>query len=122
MNMLPSSRPKITFTEIEAMIKKEYPLYEIPEILFIGIRGYYKDTMGEAGSNDRKLYDDAIFIMTPTQLFSFNGNTDPGAFKPGIANLKAGIWPVYKFDMHNGKYMALCQRAGKVTVIRDGTG
>ena len=27
---------------------------------------------------------------------------------------------MHKFDLHKGKYLALCQRAGEVTVTRDG--
>jgi hypothetical protein len=30
------------------------------------------------------------------------------------------LWRVHKLDLHAGKYLALCQRAGEVTVIRDG--
>ena len=37
-----------------------------------------------------------------------------------MATLKPGAWFVHKFALHKGKYMALCQRAGNVTVIRDG--
>ncbi len=38
----------------------------------------------------------------------------------GTAILKAGQYvDVYAIDKHRGKYYALCQRNGKVTVIRD---
>ena len=43
-----------------------------------------------------------------------NGN------KKGCAILKAGQYRgVYKIDKHRGKYAALCQRLGKVSVYRD---
>jgi lysozyme len=37
-----------------------------------------------------------------------------------MATLKTGIWFVHRFDLHRGKYLALCQRAGDVSVTRDG--
>ena len=37
-----------------------------------------------------------------------------------MASLKPGAWFVHKFDQHRGKYLALCQRLGPVTVVRDG--
>ena len=117
--ILPASKPKMTRQELKELIRKAHPDYTIPDIAFVGVRGYYKNTMGKVGINDRCLYDDAIFILTNEEFLSFNGNCDPGAFRPGIANLKAGIWPVYKFDLHKGLYLALCQRGGTVTVLRD---
>jgi lysozyme len=92
----------------------------------LGVRGYYRNTMGERGKNDRRLYDDAIFIVTPERVYSFNANTDPGAFYKGIASLKAGEY-LYKIGIHGlskpkaFQYRALIQ-AGPVTVARDGVG
>lgn len=40
----------------------------------------------------------------------------------GVAILKAGQYRgCWKLDMHRGKYLALCQREGVVTVYRDNT-
>ena len=38
-----------------------------------------------------------------------------------MASLNPGVWPVYRLDLHAGKYLAVCQRAGPVVVTRDGT-
>lgn len=38
----------------------------------------------------------------------------------GAAILCPGQYPVYRLDVHNGKYRALCQRRGPVRVYRDG--
>ena len=38
-----------------------------------------------------------------------------------MAKLKPGAWFVHIFDKHKGQYLALCQRRGDVTVVRDGT-
>lgn len=53
--------------------------------------------------------------------------TDPGLHwinhplnTDGCAILVPGQYKAYKIDHHNGKYEALCQRAGKVKVYRDG--
>lgn len=92
----------------------------------LGVRGYYLNSMGEPGVNDRKIYDDAIILYSPTVHASFNANTDPGAFAKHIANLCPGKW-LYKIGIHGlnkpveKQYKALVQ-AAKVTVKRDGEG
>lgn len=126
---MPAARPRLSAAELAAKLapfalnREEHPL------VVVGIRGYYRDTMGAPAVNDRGMYDDALFIDTPDVFAAFNGNTDPSRFRPGsgfgeatkgIASLNPGVWIVYRFDQHNGKYLALCQRAGKVTVTRDG--
>lgn len=93
----------------------------------LGVRGYYRDTMGAKGKNDRAIYDDALFLVGPTFFGAFNANTDPGAYRrghgsgssKGMASLKPDVYRVHKLDLHKGQYEALCQRAGKVTVYRD---
>ncbi len=120
--IIPATKPQISREEVLELLKNAHPDFTIPNLLFIGIRGYYQDSMGKPGKNDRNIYDDAIIIMGKDEFLTFNGNTDPSAFKKAIASLKPGIWPVYKFDLHKGQYLALCQRGGAVTVIRDETG
>jgi lysozyme len=74
------------------------------------------------------MYDDALFLVSPEAFVAFNANTDPSGYRKGrgtgagkgMASLNPGVWPVYRFDLHNGQYLALCQRAGTVTVTRDG--
>lgn len=119
---VPTKRPQITKDELLEMIREAHPDFEIPPFFTCGIRGYYEDTMGEPGKNDRGIFDDAIFIVGKEEFHAFNGNTDPSVYKLAIASLKPGVWPVYKFDMHKGQYLALCQRGGNVTVVRDGKG
>ncbi len=129
---LPGSKPKMTQEKLAEKLapfnldRTKYPL------IVVGIRGYYKDTMGVSGVNDRGIYDDAIFIDTPDTFAAFNGNTDPSKHKPGsgfgegkgMAKLKPGAWFAHKLDFHGSKvfgpYRAICQRLGKVTVTRDG--
>lgn len=118
--MVPKSKPKLTTEALYKMLerleidRKKYPL------VIVGIRGYYKDSMGKAGVNDRGIYDDAIFVDSPNVTAAFNGNCDPSTTKPGMANLKAGVYYAHNFGKHRGKYLALVQRMGTVIVIRDG--
>lgn len=120
------TRPLISKEEVDKIIKfYNIDLDKYPLIIF-GIRGYYLDSKGAKGKNDRGIFDDAIGIYSRDTFRVFNGNTDPSAqFKKGLAMLKEGFYPVYKFDTHRGsksQYPAICQRLGDVTVIRDGVG
>lgn len=123
MKMIPSSTPKL-LAEIAEQKLVACGLDPSKEICLLGIRGYYLDTMGDAGKNDRGIYDDAMFIVGPEIFVSFNANLDPSAFRKHIASLKAGTW-TYKLGIHGlskakaKQYEALVQGA-KVTVARDG--
>ena len=111
--------------ELMELLRKANPNIGLLKFAIVGIRGYYKKTMGNPTKNDRAIYDDAMFLITDNELHSFNANCDPSKYDKGIANLKAGVWACYQFDIHGGKvsqYPAICQRKGKVTVIRDGKG
>lgn len=78
------------------------------------------------------LFDDHITISFKDetgkwQFYCWNGTTDPGKKgvqqyhnKKGVARLVPGQYrSTWMIDKHQGKYYALCQRAGNVTVYRD---
>lgn len=128
MPTTPGERPRLSSAELRNRIapfgidRSRYP------VVVVGIRGYYKNSMGAPGVNDRGIYDDALFIESPQIMVAYNGNTDPASYRAGsgtgstkgMATLNPGAWFVHRFDKHKGQYLALCQRAGPVNVTRDG--
>ena len=93
--MLPPSRPQQAKSKTQALLSKARVS---DAVALVGIRGYYRDTMGTAGKNDVGLYDDAAFLITPQGMLSFNFNTDPSrlGWNPGVgkpfAVLRPGLW------------------------------
>ncbi len=122
--MKPNSIPKMNREGLIKAVHSKHPNHVFKGLTIIGIRGYYSNSMGKKGVNDRAMYDDAMFLLTDNELHAFNANCDPSAYRKGIASLVPNVYEnVYKFDRHNGSkgsYPAICQRLGKVTVLRDG--
>lgn len=122
MTMLPSGKPQL---KIDGVLKLLEPFnISTTPVRLLGIRGYYKDTMGKPGVNDVGIYDDALFIVAPNGLLlSYNANTDPSRMQPHVAVLKPGGPYLYKIGLHGVSgphpYTALRQH-GRVTVLRDG--
>lgn len=115
------TQPKLTQADAQVILNK-FSL--IDAVIVLGIRGYYKTTMGNPVKNDRGIYDDALFIISPDIYAAFNANTDPSIYRPHIASLKEGVWRYAPGIHHIGKpnaYPAFVQ-AAKVTVLRDGEG
>lgn len=118
---IPNSRPKMS----KADVLKELSAFELDAypVKLLGIRGYYKTTMGNPLKNDRGIYDDAIFIVAPDMFASFNANTDPSINRTGIATLTAPQVILYKVGMHgiSGKNprQAFRQASFGITVTRD---
>jgi hypothetical protein len=122
-------KPKISRAEFIALIGEHYNELSSYGLFIAFIRGYRKNTMGKPGVNDRGIYDDAVAIFTNDAYYTFNANVDPQSYrkgegfgdKKGIASIVAGVvFKCWKLDYHKNKYLALCQRLGPVTVMRDG--
>jgi len=117
------------FAVMAAAVKvwvKAYPDELLPPMFVCGIRGYYRDTMGAKGKNDRGIYDDAIFVVGPETFAAFNANTDPSRYRPGVASLISGVHP-YKPGNHGiskpgGGYPAFRPntKGEALPVMRDG--
>lgn len=118
------TRPKITQPELETKFNIGLP---VGKVMLIGIRGYYKDTMGKPGENDRGIYDDCMCVSWPDGFVTFNANTDPSVYRKGIAKLKPGTYPYKKGKHHITSptgYMALrpATEGEELPVTRDGEG
>jgi len=88
MRIIPKSTPQAKVREIAKLIPKN--IAENYSVVIVGVRGYYLDTMGEKGKNDRGIYDDAIFVIAPDCFVAFNANTDPSVFRRNVSSLKPG--------------------------------
>ena len=71
--LVPSEKPRLSSSELRAMLvpyaidRTKYP------IVVVGIRAYYRNSMGAPGVNDRGIYDDAIFIDTVQATAAWSG-------------------------------------------------
>lgn len=117
--MLPAAKPKMTREDV----LKELIAFQADQVRLLGIRGYYK-SMGDPTKNDRGIYDDAVFIISPRLFKSFNFNADPSSERLGIASLVAPqtIW--YKEGLHGisgaNPRQAFRQDSFGIQVLRDG--
>lgn len=123
MNLLPARRPQILRDQIRALVSEaRIPLSPDNQVVVVAVRGYYADSLGKPGENDRGFYDDALFIVAPDYFEAFNANTDPSVYRNGIATLIPGVWR-YQPGLHGvsrgNPYPAFVQ-AQAVTVLRDG--
>ncbi len=129
MSKIPPKKPQLKEREILALLKNRGIIMFNHPVLLLGIRGYYKNSMGEVGKNDRGIYDDAlIWVIRDKGVMAFNGNCDPSKYRKGflfgvekgMASLNEGIWK-YQTGIHNGKIPhAAFRQYDKVKVTRDG--
>ena len=98
MSLLPDTRPKLPENRVREILAQHGIPTAAEPVAILGVRGYYRDTMGTAGKNDVGLYDDAAFLITPQGMLAFNFNTDPSrlGWNPGVgkpfAVLRPGLW------------------------------
>lgn len=124
--MIPKSRPNLdreTVRRYLAFAAQSFSIVLPEGVLVLAIRGYYLDSQGKAGANDRGIYDDAIVVVSPAHCAAYNANTDPSRQRHGMAVLKPGTWS-YKPGIHGlskpvtQRYPAFVQDM-PVTVVRD---
>lgn len=130
--MVPPSTPKVALEKVIRLItaKRKDPkwadvLLAKDQVVLVGVRAYYLDTMGAPGKNDRGIYDDALIVVSPGGFMTFNANVDPSVFRKGIATLPLGVYR-YKPGLHGisrgNPYPAFVPaNPGKITpATRDG--
>ena len=96
------------------------------KVAVVAIRGYYLDSMGKRGANDRSIYDDAMFIVHPNGIERYQANTDPNGYRKGhgtgsqkgMAMLKTGIH-IFGKGLHKG--VQAFRQCEPFTVVRDGS-
>jgi len=130
--MIPASRPKASRQTVEVAALRAWKAAghkaeDFPATYVFACRAYYEDSMGKPDQNDVGIYDDAIFIVTPTHFSAWNANTDPSRYgwNSGagkfMARLKPGVWWFrrlkHKMRSPSG-YMAFGQGSDVVTVER----
>jgi hypothetical protein len=111
---------------VAAMLRNGYRVFDGPRDLNLNIVAVRK-TGAKVDEYGCKIHVFWRFEGKVTHL-SWAATTYPGSHylitkllnSAGAAILAPGQWPVYKLDIHNGKYKALCQRRGPVRVYRDG--
>lgn len=130
--MLPKAKPQNPYQTVVKNLNKSLKKFQHSEwdknelILFLCV-GYYRDSMGVKGVNDRRIFDDAMFVLSNTCFQSFNCNADPNGRRPGrgfgrgkgMGNIANGVWrDSWRIGTHRGSYPALVQ-AEKIDIWRD---
>ena len=118
IKFVPPLKPKYSIAEAMTRLE-ENNISKVFAVL--GLRGFFADADSDV-KNRIGVYDDAIFLVTPTLYLGFNANTDPSKERPGMATLNVGTW-AYRLGIHGlskpveKQYEALVQ-AKPVTVTR----
>ena len=127
MSQYPAKRPALPPSDVRKILKAHDIEVDnkTHKVAVLGIRGYYQDSVGAVGKNDRGVYDDAAWICSDSRCYPFNFNTDPSAWRTGIATLKANA--TYRFIPGKHKISsptgyAAFRQFGQFTVTRDGQG
>ncbi len=118
-----------TRQQIEKAVKsKKYLWFNSNKDYDVNIVGIRTSNTGKKVTN---VFDDFLTISFRIdgvwQYFIWNATTEPGKkgmlegkANGGVARLVPGQYrAVWEIDKHQGKYEALCQRKGDVTVYRD---
>lgn len=111
-------RPKAKREWVETLIRDAG---YTDKLAIVGRRGYFHDLGRDRDRNDLGIYDDAIFLITPTVFLGFNANTDPSKGVKGQAILMPGRY-LYTRGPHplaKPNYPALRQ-AQAVSILRVG--
>jgi lysozyme len=130
---IPKNRPQQdrdwVVCELNKFLKKEKALdaWDGKELIIFGMEGYFLDSMGGKGKNDRSIVDDAIALISGDFFAIFNANLDPNGYRPGhghggskgMGSIHYGVHrKAYQIGKHKSIYPALRQ-VGEIIVRRD---
>lgn len=96
-------------------------------LVLFGLEGYYLNSIGEKGKNDRNTFDDVIAVISERMFLTVNANLDPTNRKEGhgsnrekgMATIHYGVHEdAYAIGPHRSIFPAIRQ-VGKVIVRRD---
>lgn len=116
-------QPRLPESEVRAILDANG--VDQKHVSVLAIRGYYLDSIGRRGVNDRGVYDDAHFIWWPDGMAAFLANTDPSGYRKGhgkgankgMAMIAPGVW-TYGTGLHKGTLAF--RQCEPFLVIRDG--
>lgn len=69
-------------------------------VVLLAVRGYFRDSMGKVGENDKGIFDDAAFLVSPRGVWAYNFNVDPSRDRKRIAQYKAPQAVSFKQGIH----------------------
>lgn len=120
------SSPRISHDEVTKILTANG--CDLSKCCWLSIRGYYLDSKGVVGKNDRNEWDDAWCLYSPQHgLMTYRANTDPTGYRPGSgtgsskgrASLAPGVW-LYGAGHHKGR--PAFRQCAEVLVLRDAIG
>lgn len=123
-------KPQVKKEKILSLAKRYGVDIDKEKFLIFGVRGYYLNTMGKAGKNDRGIYDDCIGMVSVDGTYAtFQANVDPSRVRKGrgrdegtkgMASLKVGFHKNMWMIGPHKKIKTALRQANPVTVVRDG--
>jgi lysozyme len=118
--------PRISHEEVTRILAANG--CDLTKAAWLAIRGYYLDSIGVPGRNDRNQWDDAWCLYSPQHgVLTYRANTDPTSARPGTgtgankgrASLAPGVW-LYGNGPHKGRIGF--RQCAPVLVMRDAVG
>jgi lysozyme len=96
----------------------------LPAAFAWSCRGYYRDSLGKPGVNDRGINDDAIGFISDQVDVRIRANVDPSVYRKGVSSLKTRqvVWYVPGWHGYASIYgHSAFRQDSPVIVKRDGT-
>jgi len=86
--IVPAFKPQKTQADLAALLAPYQIDRTAHPLVIAGIRGYYRDTMGQPGTNDIGIYDDAIFLDAPHGIWQLQRQLRSLPAQTGLRNIR----------------------------------